>query len=162
MADNEEEQDDDDDNWTVESTVSAMTDDGSVHTVMDTSVGTTPISLSSAAASSPSVSPRPQDIEIVIPARKFKIRKNQALLLGFAADVVEKITSGLDQDAVVEMVKRRIKDENQFALGNKFLDVMTAGGWPDMQPIDDKEEDDFLSDMQSLSVSIFDNIDYEY
>jgi len=139
-----------------------MTDDGSVHTMMDTSVGTTPISLGTATASSPSVSPRPRDIEIVIPARKFKIKKYQALLLGFAADVVEKITSGLDQDAVVEMVKRRIKDENQFALGNKFLDVMTAGGWPDMQPIDDKEEDDFLRDMQSLDVSNFEYIDFEY
>jgi len=127
-----------------------------VNTMMDTAT------ISSAFAPSPTSSPRPQFVEITIPARKFKIKKNQALLLGFAADVVEKITSGLDVDSVVELVKRRIKDDNGYALGNKFLDVMTIGGWPDMQPIDDKEEDDFLRDMQSLSVSNFDYIDYEY
>ena len=163
MSDNEEEaksateqQDDEEDNYSVESTMSAVTDDASVNTMMDTG------SISSAFAAGPTTSPRPQYVEITIPARKFKIKKNQALLLGFAADVVEKITSGLDIDSVVELVKRRIKDDNGYALGNKFLDVMTLGGWPDMLPIDDKEEEDFLRDMQSLPVSNFDHIDSEY
>ena len=168
MSDNEEEaksateqenDDNDDDNWTVETSVSALTEEGSV-AMMDTSVEPPAISLDN--ASTPSVSPRPEGAEIVVPSRKFKVKKYQALILSYVADVVEKITSGIDPVSVSELVKRRIKDENAYTLGNKFLDVMTAGGWGDMEPIDDKEEDDFLSDMQSLPVSNFDHIDYEY
>ena len=167
MADNEEEaksateqqDDDDDDNWTIDSTVSALTEEGSV-AMMDTAVEPPAISLDN--TSTPSVSPRAEGVEIVVPSRKFKVKKYQALILGYVSDVVEKITSGIDPVSVSELVKRRIKDENAYALGNKFLDVMTAGGWPDMEPVDDKEEDDFLCDMQSLPVSNFDNIDYEY
>jgi len=90
---------------------------------------------------------------IFIPNRKAKMGKNKILLLGYVQDVVKKVTNGIDQEAVIEMIKRKIIDGNGYDLASKFVTYMQSTNWSDMQPVDDKEEDEFLKQMSNLAVS---------
>jgi len=137
----------DDDNYSIMSEVTA----GSVRSVR-TLYFETIDSLKPPGGSSLDIPPVPYSA-LVIPCRKVKIGKNQAHLLGYVQDVVEKVTNGIDQAAVVEMVKRKISTEKGFDMAAKFLKYIQSTDWPDMQAEDDKEEDSFLKQMSNLPVS---------
>ena len=138
---------DDDDNYTV---MSSMTDDGAetVHSMVS-------LDLEEITEDQPSGLETPMTerrIEVIIPDRKYRMTKYEKTLHTYAGDVVEKVTSGIPVDDVVEYIKRKIEDENGQPYCQKFLQLIQSSVWPDTLPIDDKEEDDFLTAMQSLPV----------
>jgi hypothetical protein len=138
----------DDDNYSVMSEASDTNSARSVHTLdFETIDSLKPAGSSLEGRQIPYV-------HLIIPNRKVKIGKNQALLLGYVQDVVEKVTNGIDQAAVVEMVKRKITTEKGYDMAAKFMNYIQSTEWPDMQAEDDKDEDSFLKQMSNLSVSI--------
>jgi len=140
---------DDDDNYTV---MSSMTDEDGAETVHSM----VSLDLEEITEDQPSGLETPTTeryIEIIIPERKYRMSKYAKTLHTYSGDVVEKVTSGIPVDDVIEYIKRKIDDENASAHCQRFLQLIQSSVWPDTLPIDDKEEDDFLTAMQSLPVS---------